>query len=85
MIDPIEIRNQVRRTLATRPEDETMPEPYLFVALEAFFGKGKITAGDMMQALQWNEGRGWVEKRRNADLERNEWKLTERGRVKEGV
>jgi hypothetical protein len=84
MIGETELRKQVRATLGTRGEDETMPEPLLLASLISFFATA-IPAPDMMRALHWNQARGWVEKRRNEDEERDEWKLTERGRVKEGL
>ncbi len=85
MIDATELRIQVRTVLSSRPADETMAEEHVFLALEKFFGKGRVTVAAMMLALAWNEARGWAEKRRNADWERDEWKLTEKGRVKEGL
>lgn len=84
MIDATQLRKQVRATLGTRGEDETMPEPLLLASLCSFFGTS-IKAHDMMLALRWNEARGLAEKIRNSDEERDEWKLTERGRVKEGL
>ena len=85
MIAETELRKQVRVILSTRPGDELLPEDYLHVALERFFGRGKVAVAAMMLALHWNESRGWAEKRRNRDEERDEWKLTETGRVKEGL
>lgn len=84
MIDDVTLRNQVRTTLATRPPEETFPEPLLLSLLSTFFGT-RIAADQMMRALQWNQARGWVEFRRNTDLERDEWRLSERGRIKEGL
>ena len=85
MIDATELRAQVRVILATRLADETIAEAYILAALDKFFGKGRVKAQDMMRALQWNEARGWAATRWNADYERDEWKLSDRGRVKEGL
>lgn len=84
MIDDTELRQQVRVILGTRGDDELFPEPLILAALEKFFS-ARIPAADMMQALRWNAARGWTECRRNTDHERDEWKLTERGRNKEGL
>jgi len=84
MIDPTELRIAVRTMLATRRADELVPEPLLHAALEKFFNR-RVEAGEMARALEWNKARGWAESRWNDDHERDEWKLTERGRTKEGL
>lgn len=84
MIDVIELRQQVRVILSTRKADETLSEPYILAALQRFFPE-PVKAHEMDLALQWNQARGWVESRYNQDQERTEWKLSERGRVKEGM
>lgn len=84
MIEATELRKQVRVVLSTRGDDESLSEPFINTALNRFFPES-VRAADMMLALRWNEARGWVTKRRNADEERDEWKLTNAGRVKEGL
>ncbi len=84
MIDATELRKQVRVVLSTRKVDETLAEPYLHAALHRFFPE-PVKAADISLALEWNKARGWVEDRWNDDEERTEWKLSERGRVKEGM
>lgn len=84
MIDATEIRRQVRAVLSTQPADAPMSEGYLLAGLRRFFPES-VSAAEMATALQWNEARGWAEKRWNADEEKFEWLLNHRGRVKEGV
>lgn len=85
MIDDTELRKQVRVILATRPEDQTMPEAWIHAALERFFGTGSVKAASLAHALAWNKARGWIALRYNDDEERDEWQLSDRGRVKEGL
>lgn len=84
MIEATELRKQARVFLGTRGEDELVPEPLLHAALEKFFNR-KVTAAELLLALRWNAARGWAEKLWNEDDERDEWKLTDKGRVKEGL
>jgi len=84
MIDPIELRNQVRVVLSAKDADTPVPEGYILAALKRFFPE-PVKSTEMMLALRWNEARGWVESRFNRDEEAMEWLLTDLGRVKEGV
>ena len=84
MIDAAELRRQVRVILSARPAATLTAEGYIAAGLSRFFPE-RIHASDMQSALEWNEARGWVEKRWNADEERNEWMLSGRGRIKEGL
>ncbi len=84
MIDATELRKQVRVVLSTRPVDEAMSEPYILAALQRFFPE-IVRADEMSVALQWNEAKGWIRSRWSEDMERTEWRLTEKGRVKEGL
>ena len=84
MIDPVELRAQARVVLSAKDADTPVPEVYILAALKRFFPE-PVKSTEMMLALRWNEARGWAESRWNADDETQEWLLTERGRVKEGV
>lgn len=84
MIDTLELRKQVRTVLAARPVDEVLAEPFILAALNRFFPE-PVSATELATALHWNEARGWVSQRINHDFDRREWKLTERGRIKEGL
>lgn len=84
MIDQTELRQQVRVVLSTRAADETLAEAYLFAALRRFFPEA-VKVEEMKLALEWNRARGWAESRWNEDDEITTWKLTGRGRIKEGL
>ncbi len=84
MIDPLELRQQVRRVLSAASNDTRLSEPYVLAGLQRFFPT-PVKTKEMMDALAWNEARGWAEKFFNPDEDRDEWKLTPRGRTKEGL
>jgi hypothetical protein len=84
VIEQTELRKQVRKVLSAIPADRTMSEGYVAAAVARFFPE-PVPAADIVFALQWNEARGWVDRRWNGDEERDEWMLTHRGRIKEGL
>lgn len=84
MISAPLIRKQVRLVLSAVAADRSLNEPFILEGLRRFFPE-EISAEELMAALQWNEARGWVERRWNAEYERTEWLLTRRGRTQEGL
>ncbi len=84
MNDPITLRQQVRSTLAALPSDERACEEFILLALNRFFTK-RVQVPEMKAALAWNQERGWIDCRYDRDRERDEWFITAKGRVKEGL
>lgn len=84
MTDPIELRKQVRRVLASSPDLRPISVEYIVAACVRFFPEAPRLA-EIILALRWNEARGYAERRYDSDEERDEWLLSETGKVKEGV
>ena len=86
MIDAVKLRRQVRVVLGSSSDEVTVPEAYIHAGLSDFFPRGeRIPVDEMLAALAWNEARGWCARRRNPEMERNEWLLTPQGRAREGI
>jgi len=84
MIDPNQLRQRVRAVLAAAGRDQRLCEAYIHAALARFFPE-PVPVPAMMEALRFNADRGWAEKFWNDDEQRDEWQLTGRGRIKEGL
>jgi len=83
MIDRILLRDRVRTVLAALPANRRASEQLIFDKLKPDFPD--LRADDLRVSIEWNQGKGWIDYRYNADQERDEWFLSERGRQKEGL
>jgi hypothetical protein len=83
MNDPILIRRAVRRALALRPRDGLTEE----VIIEAVKTQGYQTlkVPELREAIEWNHARDLIEFEHNDDLDADLWKLTKKGKIKEGI
>ena len=85
MNDPLLMRKQLRVVMsALPPGHQRVTEEFLVAQLNRFFPE-TILVTELLVALQWNQGKGFVDYHFNSDSERNEWFLTESGRQKEGL
>ena len=83
MTDPVDLRMFVRTALSTLPQGRRMGETMLYTHLRQDFAELRVE--ELRAAIEWNHARGYIDFRRNHDLERDEWALTETGRAKEGL
>jgi hypothetical protein len=83
MTDPILLRRRVRMILSALPANRYASERLIFDNAKPDFADLRLD--ELQTALTWNHERGYAEYRYNEDEERNEWRLTSEGRVKEGL
>jgi len=84
--DPLILRSTLRGVLALNPREERS-ETMLKLGMEAMLGlkARSLPVPDFQTALEWNHSRNLVEYRFDDEAEANFWKLTEHGKIKEGV
>lgn len=83
MTDPIQLRRRVRWVLSTLPKNRRLGEAMIFDKLRPDFPE--LKADELHEALLWNESKGYVDLRFNADEDRREYCLTNEGWQKEGL
>lgn len=82
MNDPILIRKLLREALSLAAE-RWFIETLLYKSTRSLAGELKVA--EFSDARNWNEARGYIEKRHNNDYDEHEWRLTPAGREKEGL
>lgn len=86
MNDPIALRRLVRTVLSALPSGRRLDEAGLKRILESRFSEvSNLRVDELRVAIEYNQGKGWIEFLYNSEEERDEWFLTERGRAKEGL
>ncbi len=74
------LRPAIRETMPLAP-DRKWTVKALHAQIRTEFSSAKET--DVTRALRWNQEKGFVDYSFNAEFERDEWYLTERGRAAE--
>lgn len=75
-----ELRRKVREALDALPDGRRATLPMLVEMVNSLLPL-PATEAQVKEALTWNHDRGFVGKFENAELERDEWLITQMGRA----